>query len=75
MALAEALITMTYHSTDALVKAISDDPSTSYWLKNALEQSLERDPIDAVNDSRLLADVMQSRLEEVLHQSGQRAHG
>jgi len=31
------------------------DPSTSYWLKSAIEAALTRDPVDALNDALVLA--------------------
>jgi hypothetical protein len=64
-----------YDSTKDLLQGICADPSTSYWLKDALQSLLQRDPVDAVNDSRLLADIMQARYDEVLQQSHQRQFG
>jgi hypothetical protein len=54
-----------YESTDELVQAICADFSTSFWLKDALKALLQRDAVDAAKDARLLADIMQSRLEEL----------
>jgi hypothetical protein len=54
-----------YQSTDELVHAICADPSTSFWLKDALKTLLQRDAVDSAKDARLLADIMQSRLEEL----------
>lgn len=42
------------------------DRATSYWLKDALETALERDPVDAFNDALLLAAVLEQHLREVL---------
>jgi hypothetical protein len=42
------------------------DPTTSNWLKDALESALVRDPVDALNDGLLLADLLQGRLRTVL---------
>jgi hypothetical protein len=75
MALAKTPMNTRYQSTDALVEGICSDPSTTFWLKEALLTLLQRDPVDAVNDSRILADIMQSRLDEVLQQSQQRQLG
>jgi hypothetical protein len=52
-------------STAELVAAICNDPSASHWLKDALTALLKRDPVDAVNDAELLADIMRSRLSEM----------
>jgi hypothetical protein len=42
------------------------DPSASSWLKEALKSALERDPVDALNDSLALAGVLEARLRAVL---------
>jgi len=68
-------MTMQLGSTDALVQGTINDPSTSYWLKEALVTLIQRDPVDAANDARILADLMQSRLEEILQHSQQRQPG
>jgi hypothetical protein len=54
-----------YQSTDELVQAICGDVSASVWLKEALNTLMRRDAVDAAKDARLLADIMQSRLEEL----------
>jgi hypothetical protein len=41
------------------------DPSTSYWLKSAIEAALTRDPVDALNDALVLAAVLDGRLRDV----------
>ena len=43
-------------------EALLGDPTTSYWLKSALKSALERDPVDALNDSLQLADILDTRL-------------
>ncbi len=42
------------------------DPSTSFWLKSAIEAALTRDPVDALNDALVLAAVLDGRLRDVL---------
>lgn len=44
------------------VDDILTDPSTSYWLKNALERALERDAVDAANDAKILSKVLNDRM-------------
>ena len=39
--------------TDRLIK----DPSTSYWLKDAIASARKRDIVDAINDADILALV------------------
>jgi hypothetical protein len=41
------------------------DPSTSYWLRNAIQTSMARDPVDSVNDAELLLSLLSARLEEI----------
>jgi hypothetical protein len=41
------------------------NPSTSYWLKSAIEAALTRDPVDALNDALVLAAVLDGRLRDV----------
>ncbi len=41
------------------------DPSTSFWLKSAIEAALTRDPVDALNDALVLAAVLDGRLRVV----------
>ncbi len=38
------------------------DPATSTWLKRALQDALERDPVDALNDALALAGILEERL-------------
>ncbi len=38
----------------------------SAWLKSALLWALERDPVDALNDALLLAEVLEVNLRSVL---------
>jgi hypothetical protein len=40
---------------------IMREPTTSYWLKNALETALDRDPVNAIADVEKLLSVLQSR--------------
>lgn len=50
---------------DALIAQILLDPSCSFWLKNALETALQRDPVDAANDAELLAKVLGDRAKNL----------
>ena len=46
------------------VQDILDDPAASDWLKSALINALARDPVDALNDALVLAQVLDDRLRE-----------
>lgn len=54
--------------TDEVLKAqvVLADPSTSYWLKSAIEAALARDPVDALNDALVLAEVLDGHLRSQL---------
>ena len=44
---------------------ILSDPACSIWLKESLQQSLLRDPVDALNDAEVLAAVLKARLDSL----------
>lgn len=46
---------------------ILDDPCASFWIKNALRSAFGRDPVDALNDAELLADILQENLVILQH--------
>ncbi len=50
-----------YQPASPDVDAILNDPSASFWLKDALRSALQRDPVDAVRDAELLAVVLANR--------------
>ena len=45
---------------------VKKDPSVSNWLKTAVTQLLDRDPVDAINDAELLLHLMDLRMKEQL---------
>jgi hypothetical protein len=45
------------------------DAAASYWLKTALRSALCRDPVDAANDSEILARLLQQRCDRILSES------
>jgi hypothetical protein len=51
-------------SVDELLR----EPSTSFWLRNALTSALLRDPVDAANDADILARVLDQRCRLILNQ-------
>jgi hypothetical protein len=44
---------------------VSKDPAASDWLKVALIQAINRDPIDAARDAELLSNILQLRAAAV----------
>jgi transposase len=51
---------------DTCVDRIILDPATSYWLQDALVVLRQRDPVDAVNDAEMLADIMRERFDAMV---------
>ena len=49
-----------------VVREIVDDPATSEWLRLALTDAMNRDPVDAANDADTLASVLTMRAELLL---------
>lgn len=56
------------------VAAMQTDPSISFWLKRAMKELLDRDPIDAANDAALLSEICNDHLREILDRHAPRAH-
>ena len=48
------------------IERVLNDPSASYWLKDALKQAFDRDPVDAASDAAILAVLLQNRAEGIL---------
>ena len=49
-----------------LIEEVLNDPAASNWLKNALMAALQRDAVDAANDSALLAALLDRRAGALL---------
>ncbi len=47
-------------------ESLLERQDVSYWLKHALRQALQRDPVDAARDAELLADVLRHRADAML---------
>jgi hypothetical protein len=50
------------------VEELLSDPSTSFWLRNALTSALLRDPVDAANDAEILARLLDEQCRLILNQ-------
>jgi hypothetical protein len=48
------------------IEKILQDPAASDWLKASLRSALSRDPVDAANDSELLALLLKRRCRRIL---------
>lgn len=62
--------------TNNLEQTLLSDPSTSNWLKEQLDLTKKRDPVDALNDAEVLVTVLESRLKTVTqHQQDKQSKG
>jgi hypothetical protein len=52
-------------AADSYADEVLADPAASAWLKCALRETLERDPVDALNDVLALAGILEERLRRV----------
>ncbi|MGK2231132.1 MAG: hypothetical protein ACI92O_000290 [Colwellia sp.] len=50
---------------EQLETTLINDPSTSYWLKQQLQITMTRDPLDGLNDAELLVMVLKFRLDNI----------
>ena len=57
---------MNASAADRSIEEVMADQSASEWLKTALRAALERDPVDALNDTLALAGILEDRLRNVL---------
>jgi hypothetical protein len=48
------------------IEEVLVDPAASRWLKSALRSALSRDPVDAANDSEILARLLELRCDRFL---------
>ena len=56
-----------YHQAPApSAEAILASPGTSFWLRDALQAALPRDPVEAARDAQALAAVLASRADASL---------
>ncbi len=51
------------------VKAVNENPATSYRLRQRIEEDARVDPVDALADAELLVELAKVRLREVFEQS------
>lgn len=40
---------------------VTEDPAVSFWLKNALIEAINRDPVDAAQDAEVLSRILNLR--------------
>ncbi|QCT95411.1 hypothetical protein FEV13_00215 (plasmid) [Stutzerimonas degradans] len=53
-------------SVYAEIQAVMSAPGTSHWLREALREALQRDPVDAANDAEALSDLLNRHCAEKL---------
>jgi hypothetical protein len=47
-------------------EVILANPATSYWLRDAIAESGQRDVLDAASDAEILCALLQQRLRELI---------
>jgi hypothetical protein len=50
---------------DDQIRDVIASPETSFWLKHALAEAMERDCLDALCDAELLAHLLKGRFESL----------
>ncbi len=48
---------------------VTEDPAASGWLKNALLEAINRDPVDAAGDAEVLSRILKLRAAAVQKES------
>jgi hypothetical protein len=48
------------------MKRVLDDPATHSWVKDILNQALQKDPVDAYFDIALVAMILKARMDEAV---------
>ncbi|WP_071555994.1 hypothetical protein [Pseudomonas frederiksbergensis] len=51
---------------DEEIRVLVASPSTSHWLRAALQTALVRDPVDVANDAEFLSDLLGRRCDALL---------
>ena len=54
-------LALTLEGLENRLRLIVTDPSTSYWLKQAVTQLWERDVVDALNDLDTLWELLEAK--------------
>ena len=49
-----------------LIGRMLNDPMVSHWVKAKYRECLERDPVDAFGDAKLLTAMLRERVDETL---------
>lgn len=50
------------------------NPATSSWLKQQIEITKGRDPVDAVNDAKILVKILEIRIRDIEQQHSYLLH-
>ena len=51
------------------MRYVINSPYTSYWLREAIQECLARDALDARADAKLLFNLLNDRLNEMLNKT------
>ncbi len=61
---------MDYSDTPTIDEVLADKAS-SFWIKNALQSAIMRDPVDAAEDAAFLSALLDKRVKDVLARGGE----
>lgn len=56
---------ITKENVQDIIHMVIESPSVSFWLKGAIKELLDRDPVDAWADAEVLKQVMYMRLKKI----------
>lgn len=56
-------------STREAIEFVLQNHAASFWLKDALNKALSRDPVDALGDANVLTYLLRRRCDDILGQS------
>ncbi|MGE8063871.1 hypothetical protein [Pseudomonas sp. NPDC089569] len=54
---------------DDEIQKVLSSPGTSYWLRQSLQQALDRDCVDAANDAEYLSELLDRRCQPIISQA------
>lgn len=54
------------HESDKEILELIEQPTTSYWLKEALSKALGRDCLQAADEAQLMAQLLERRRRRIM---------
>ena len=60
---------MSTNHHDPLEARVLNDPASSYWLRDRILDTRNRDPLDALRDAEMLVKILKARVQRALASS------